>query len=52
VSQDGNFREFSIEGITKTGFLSAKETVTGKLIELHPDNNSFDLMKNLIYPKK
>ncbi|ESO02413.1 hypothetical protein HELRODRAFT_65278 [Helobdella robusta] len=39
-----------INGITKFGYLSVR-LEDGTIVEVHPDGNSFDMMKNLLAPK-
>jgi len=41
----------SIVGIDEHGYLSVRDLSTNRIITLHPDGNSFDIMKNLIHPK-
>jgi len=43
--------EVVIQGITPSGFLDAKDAHSEKYYELHPDGNSFDLMRGLIHKK-
>lgn len=40
-----------VSGIDDVGYLVVVDQLTGEKISLHPDGNSFDIMKNLIYPK-
>jgi len=42
--------EVTIQGISPTGFLLAKDDQNNSF-ELHPDGNSFDMMKGLIFKK-
>ena len=49
----GAKRKCEVEGIGfEYGGITIREVDTGKVIEVHPDYNSFDLMKGLVYPKK
>lgn len=45
-------KEMQIKGInSNTGFLLAKDILTNRIVELNPDNNSFDLFNGLIFRK-
>ncbi|XP_014203676.1 biotin--protein ligase isoform X2 [Copidosoma floridanum] len=50
VLQDGSSQEVKILGIDKFGFLQVKGK-RGNVFTVHPDGNSFDIMKGLIAPK-
>ncbi len=51
LETEGETIEVIIQGLTPSGFLAAKELHKDKYYELHPDGNSFDLMRGLIYKK-
>jgi len=40
-----------IRGLDEHGFLLVRSRRTGRTFSVHPDGNSFDMMKNLIRPK-
>eukprot|EP01025_Chloroclados_australasicus_P009920 TRINITY_DN13849_c0_g2_i4.p2 TRINITY_DN13849_c0_g2~~TRINITY_DN13849_c0_g2_i4.p2 ORF type:complete len:241 (-),score=17.71 TRINITY_DN13849_c0_g2_i4:256-978(-) len=50
---DGNIIQvlLTIVGLSESGFLLGQEEQTQRLFELHPDGNSFDMMKGLIRRK-
>jgi len=41
-----------IVGLAPSGFLRARLPATGQELELHPDGNSLDMMRGLIYTKR
>ena len=43
--------EAVVEGLDTFGFLSVRSNSSGTLVTVHPDGNSFDMMKGLIHPK-
>lgn len=50
-SEDGEEIAGTISGIDEYGFLLVNTNKEGKPICVHPDGNSFDMMKGLIIPK-
>lgn len=40
-----------IRGLDKHGYLEVRSKAGGKVFSLHPDGNTFDMMKNLIRAK-
>lgn len=50
VSQNGTSQEVKVIGIDTYGFLEVQGK-NGKTFSVHPDGNSFDIMKGLITPK-
>lgn len=50
VSQNGSSEDVKVIGIDTYGFLEVKGK-NGKTFTVHPDGNSFDIMKGLITPK-
>ena len=45
-------RSVRIEGLDPEGYLLVKDVADGSTLSLHPDGNRFDLMRNLITPRK
>ena len=52
VELNGASVSCSIVGIDQFGFLRARRHDNGDVMSLHPDGNSFDIMRNLIAAKK
>ena len=46
----GEDAEVTVIGLDDYGFLKVRRD-DGALISVHPDGNSFDMIKNLIHPK-
>jgi biotin--protein ligase len=40
-----------IRGLDSSGYLEVRSLQTGKVFSVHPDGNTFDMMKNLIRAK-
>jgi len=51
VTIAGNAEKVTIQGVDEFGFLVVKAKDSGRIITLHPDGNSFDMMANLIEGK-
>lgn len=51
ISPEGTSQEVKILGIDDFGFLQVCGE-GGKIFTVHPDGNSFDILKGLIAPKK
>lgn len=49
-SNEGAF-EAVVEGLDEWGFLLVRNKSSGDLVTVHPDGNSFDMMRGLIFPK-
>ena len=45
-------RTVRIEGLDSEGYLLVKDLSDGSSVSLHPDGNRFDIMRNLIIPRK
>ena len=52
IEVDDSSISCTIVGIDEFGFLRARRHDNGDVLSLHPDGNSFDIMKGLIAPKK
>ena len=50
INTNGAEQDVKILGLDDHGYLQAK-TPQGEVISVHPDGNSFDMMRNLIVPK-
>jgi biotin--protein ligase len=51
-TEDNSVQHVVIRGLTKAGFLDAVTEDGKQAFELHPNGNSFDMMKNLISKKQ
>eukprot|EP01135_Chromosphaera_perkinsii_P002002 Nk52_evm49s215 gene=Nk52_evmTU49s215 len=53
IDNSGCSKRCQIEGIgMEFGGIKVKDIDSGEIAEVHPDYNSFDLLKGLVYPKK
>jgi len=51
TGQDSNRIQATVIGVDDFGYLTVREKDSSEVISVHPDGNSFDMMKGVIYPK-